>query len=180
VSDWSQQYPDAAEEIDPALPTPKGVALSTAVYFDSDHAHDKVTRRSVTGVISYVGSTPVDWFSKRQVSIETSSYSAEFCAGRTAAEEAISLRYMLRCLGVPLKGRTFLCGDNESMLVSCTTPESKLNKKHVAIAYHKLRECAAAGIINPVKVHTSVNRADILTKALPRGEHVQKSQQILI
>ena len=105
---WLEKYPNASEEIDEGLPEPRGKPLSTTVYFDSDHAHDQVTRRSVLGVISFVGSTPISWKSKRQGTIKASSYSAEFCAVRVASKEAIALRYMLRSLGVPVLGATSL------------------------------------------------------------------------
>ena len=51
---WLENYPDAMEEIDEGLPEPWGEPLRTPVYFDSDHAHDQVTRSSVSGVISFV------------------------------------------------------------------------------------------------------------------------------
>ena len=120
-------------------------------------------------MIFFVGSTPISWTSKRQGTIESSSYSAEFCAGQVASEEAIAIRYMLRSLGVPMLGATALCGDNLGMIMSSTNPDLELKKKHVAISFHKLRECAAAGIINLIKVCTMVNRADILTKGTSAG-----------
>ena len=166
---WPEKYPDATEEIDEGLPEPRGKPISTTVYFDSDHAHDQVTRRSVSGVISFVGSTPISWTIKRQGTIKSSSYSAEFCAGRVASEEAIAIRYMLRSLGVPVRGATALCGDNLGMIMSSTNPDSVLKKKHVAISFHKLQECSAAGIVNPIKVCTTVNRADIFTKGTSAG-----------
>ena len=140
------------EEIDKVLPEPRGEPIYTTVYFDSDHAHDLVTRRSVLGVIAFVGSTPISWTSKRQGTIESSSYSAEFCAGRLACEEAIAIRYMLRSLGVPVLGATALCGDNLGMIMSSTNPDSELKKKNVATSLHKIWECAAAGIVNLIKV----------------------------
>ena len=63
-----------------------GRPVSTEVYFDSDHAHDQVTRRSVSGVLCFVGLTPINWNGKRQGTIKISSYSVEFCAGRVAKE----------------------------------------------------------------------------------------------
>ena len=73
--------------------------METAILVDSDHAHDLKTRRSVTGLLAFVGSTPVMWMSKRQGAIASSTYAAEFSALRTATEEAKSLHNMLRCLG---------------------------------------------------------------------------------
>ena len=55
------------------------------------------------------------------------------------------------------------------MIISITNPDSELKKKHVAISYHKLRECAAAKIVNPIKVCTTVNRANIFTKGVSVG-----------
>ena len=71
---------------------------------------------------------------------------------------------MFRSLGVPMLVATALCGDNLGMIISSTNPDSELKKKHVAISFFKLRECAAAGIVNLIKVRTTVNRSNILTK----------------
>ena len=38
-------YPDAAEELDANLPTPLVEEISITFFVDSDHGHDKVTRR---------------------------------------------------------------------------------------------------------------------------------------
>ena len=84
-------------------------------------------------------------------------------------EEAMSIRYMLRSLGVPVIGATALCGDNLGMTMLSTNPYSELKKKHVAISFHKLWECAAAGIVNLIKVCTTVNISDILTKGTSDG-----------
>ena len=76
---------------------------------------------------------------------------------------------MLSSLGVPVKFDTALCGDNLGMIICCTNPDSELKKKHVHISYYKLQECAAAGIVNPIKVCTTVNRTDIFTEGVLVG-----------
>ena len=168
--EWQEYYPDAEEELDPKRPAPlKTKPLTTTVYFDSNHAHDKVTRRSVSGVIAYIGNCPVAWMSKHQGAIATSTYSAELCAARQGAEEAINLRYMLRSLGVPLQGRTLLIGDNLSCLISTSKPGTPCKNKSSSIAYHYVRECNAAGIIDIKKIHTDFNLSDVFTKALGKG-----------
>jgi hypothetical protein len=159
-------YPDAAEELDTRLPIPLIDELEVTTFVDSDHAHDKVTRRSITGLLITVGRTPVFFMSKRQGAIETSTYGAEFCAMRTAVEEVQAVRYMLRCLGVKVMHASLICGDNMGVIQNCTISDSLLKKKHVAIAYHKTRESAAAGMVHPIKIRTEHNFADILTKAV--------------
>ena len=159
-------YPDAVEAIDANLPAALIDELAITVFVDSDHAHDKVTRRSVTGIIILVGRTPVFYQAKRQGSVETSTYSAEFNAMRMAVEETIAIRYMLRCLGVRVEHATNLFGDNLGVIQNATIKESLLKKKHVAISYHRVREATAAFVVRPIKIHTSNNFADALTKSL--------------
>ena len=141
---------------------------------DSDHAYDKKTRRSITGVIGFVGSTPVTWYSRRQGSIASSTYAAEFSALCTATEEAVSLRYMLRCLGcnVPVNGHcpTKVFGDNLSVIQNSSNPAADLSKKHVAISFHAVREAVAAGIVEPYWLRGKWNMSDIMTKQIPTTE----------
>jgi hypothetical protein len=169
---WQDYYHGAAEELDPNHPrTGKNTgfkSLDTTVYFDSNFAHDEVTRRSVTGTITFVGNTPVAWTSRRQGAIATSTYGAELCAAKIGTEEAISIRCILRSFGVPIKGKTKLLGDNLGSLISVTTPGSPCKKKACSIAYHYVRECNAAGIIDVYKVHTDFNLSDAFTKALAK------------
>ena len=77
---------------------------------------------------------------------------------------------MLRSLGVPVKGATEICGYNLVIIISCTNPDLELKKKHVAISYHKLRESAAAEIVNPLNVCATVKQSDILTKGVSAGK----------
>ena len=163
-ADFEDQYRYAKEEIDPGFPEPKGKPLATTIFVDSDHAHDTVTRRSITGILVVVGSTPVSWMSKRQGAVATSTYSAEFCAMRTAAEEAISIRYMLRSLGVPVVEPTKVFGDNLGVIQNASCQDAILQKKHVAIAFHRVWECVAAKIIAPYHIGGKDNFANIFTK----------------
>ncbi len=90
---------------------------------------------------------------------------------RTAVEEVMSVRYMLRCLGVKVTRPTYILGDNKSVILNATIPSSLLKKKHVAIAYHMTREASAAGICHPLKTKGTWNFSDVCTKAQVRKVH---------
>ena len=90
-------------------------------------------------------------------------------------EQAISMRYMLIYLGVHMRVITDLCGDNLGIIISSTNPELELKNKHVTISYHKLREIAAAGTFNPIKVCMPVNQYDILKSITSVGTLVSLS-----
>ena len=163
---FEDTYTDAAEEIDTMVPVPMIDELEITVFDDSDHAHNRTTRRSITVLLILIGRTPVFFSSKRQGAIATSTYGAEFCAMRSAVEEVQAIRYMLCCLGVKVRHTSLICGDNKGVIQNCTLPDSLLNKKHVPITYHMSREAATAGICHPIKIKSEHNFADILTKAV--------------
>ena len=98
--------------------------------------------------------------------METSTYGAELVAARIAVEMIMEFRYKARMMGITVEGPSVLLVDNEAVVKNTTLPSSTLKKKHNAIAYHKVREAVAAGIIQVAHVRTNKNVADILTKPL--------------
>ena len=61
--DWIELYPDAIKDIPPRMPKPTGQLATLTCYVDADHARDKVTTRSVTGIIILLNNTPIVWVS---------------------------------------------------------------------------------------------------------------------
>ena len=109
-------------------------------------------------------SAPIVWFSKKQNSIETSSFGSEFMALKTAVELLEGLRYKLRMMGVPIDGYCYTFVDNNSVVKNASCPESTLKKKSNSIAYHYTRAKSAADILRVDWVNTDLNASDILTK----------------
>jgi hypothetical protein len=167
VCDWSDFYPDAEEAIPHDAPMVRGNGVVTSCFVDADHAGCKATRRSHTGVILFVNKAPIMWYSKRQNTVETSTFGSEFCAMKTAIDMIEGLRYKLRMLGIPLIGATSVFCDNESVVKNSTAPESTLKKRHNAIAYHRAREAQAAGIIRVAWESGDTQIGDLLTKLMP-------------
>jgi hypothetical protein len=140
------------------MPEPRGKAVQIIVFVDASHGCDLLTRRSRKN------RAPIIWFSKKQNTVETSSFGSEFTALRTAIEMIKGLRYKLRMLGVPLDGHAHICVDNQSVVFNTTIPESTLKKKCNAISYHFVREAIASGIGKVSYEPTTSNKADMLTK----------------
>jgi hypothetical protein len=103
-SNWIGFNPDAGEETPKDLPPEKGPRVRMTFYVDADHAHDLVTRISITGILVFLNNTPIRWIYKRQKTVETSTYGSELVASRIATELILEIRYMLRSLGVALDG----------------------------------------------------------------------------
>ena len=70
-------YPDDAEEIPPDIyyPKVKPVIITTCV--DAYHAHDLENRRSVTEVLMFPNKNLIQYYNRRQNTMETSTYSSE-------------------------------------------------------------------------------------------------------
>ena len=76
------------------------------------------------------------WYSKRQNTVESTTFGSEFVAMRIAKDMAIALRYMLRMFGIPIDGPADVFCDNQGVVKNMSLPESVLSKKHNAINYH--------------------------------------------
>ncbi|KAG7370183.1 reverse transcriptase RNA-dependent DNA polymerase [Nitzschia inconspicua] len=167
--DWSNFYGDVKEALPLNMPKPRGKPLVMRLFVDSDHAADKLFRRSRTGFIIYLNSAPIIWYSKRQGTIETSVFGAEFVAMRTGFETARALRYKLRMMGIPVDEPVYCYGDNMSVIHNTQRPESTLKKKSNSICYHFCREAIAMGEAMTAHIRSEDNPADICTKLIPGG-----------
>lgn len=179
VQNMKDLYQDAQEDIPPNAPKPRGQPVQVNCFVDSDHAGDTVTRRSQSGILLYCNSAPILWHSKRQNTVEDSTFGSEFVAFRIASDLIISLRYKLRMFGIPIDGPAQVFCDNESVYKNAALASSKLKKKHNSICFHRVRECVASGILIPFKVSSANNLSDILTKSLPVHTRVRLRSMIM-
>jgi hypothetical protein len=77
-TDWKSMYGDVKEMIPSDTPVPRGKEVDFRLFVDSDHAGEHFTRRSRTGFVIYLNMAPIVWFSKRQPTVESSVFGAEF------------------------------------------------------------------------------------------------------
>jgi hypothetical protein len=158
---WEEFYPDAEDVLPPGMPEPLGN--------NANHAGNLATRRSHTGILIYVNNAPIVWFSKRQNTVESSSFGSEFVALRIVTDMISALLYKLRMMGIPVIGPARVYCDNKSVVTNATDPASVLNKRHNAICYHRVREAQAAGIIYVSWIPGQENLADLFTKTTMSG-----------
>ena len=150
-------YPEACEELPHNIPEPRGEPIQLNVFVDADHAGDRVTRRSQTGIFIWGNLSPISWYSKKQNTVESSTFGSDYVALRIETEMVISFCYKLRMFGVPVGDPAQIFCDNESVVTGSSVPESTLKKKHLSVSYHRIRESVAAGIILVFKEHPSSN-----------------------
>ena len=125
---------------------------------------------SVTGILHFVNKCPIDWYSKKQGTVET-----EANAARTAVEQIIDLRGTLHYMGVPLRDSSYMFGDNKTVIDSGSLPHAKLHKRHTMLSYHCICEAIASGMVKFFHIPSEINPADILRK---RWGHQQIWKQL--
>ena len=167
VSWISSIYGSVQEELPYNMPTPKALLVRTTTNVDANLMHCLVTGRSLTGILHFVNQCPVDWFSKKQNTMECATFGSEFVAARIAIDQLIDLKYTLWMFGAPLDGLGWMFGDNESVITNSTIPSSTLKKLHNALSYHRIRKACAAGVMWFIHTPGKTNVADVLTKYLP-------------
>ena len=168
AEDFKEYYHDAYEELPHDMPRPRGRPVVTTAFVDASHAANRKTRKSHTGYIIFVNWAPILWYSKRQQTVEGSTFSSEFIAMKTCVEAIVHLRYKLRMFGIPMPDghATNIFCDNESVVKNASQVESTLNKKHNSLAYHYCRWATAAGIITTSWIDGEENLSDAMTKRL--------------
>ncbi len=76
----------------------------------------------------------------------------------------MKLRLTLRYLGVNIREKSYMFGDNESVVKAASRIDGRTNKRHVMLSFHRVREAIASGMILFSFIPGSKNPADILSK----------------
>lgn len=171
--DWREFYGEVEEELPAHMPEPLGNPVVINYFVDANHAGNVITRRSHTGILMYINNAPILCYSKKQNTVESSTFGSELVALRIAKDMIIAMRIKLRMFGVPIRGFAYVHCDNNGVVKNTSIPESTLHKKHNSINYHSVREAVATDILRIGKEDTESNLADLFTKSLS-GERRMK------
>jgi Reverse transcriptase (RNA-dependent DNA polymerase) len=149
------------------------------LYNAEDH-QDPVCVKSRTGYCITLGSCPVLWVSKLQTEIALSTVEAEYIALSQSIRDLLPMRRLLQGIGSKLNLdfskpailHSTVFEDNNGALSLATAPKINPRTKHIAVKYHHFRESVGEdkGVLI-VKIDTKEQKADVLTKGLPKETH---------
>ena len=179
--DWYYTVYGHVQEIIPnSCPKPLGKSVTTTTTLEANLLHCLTTGASLTACLHFCSQTPTDWYSKKQATVEMATYGSVFVAAKTATEQIMDLRYTHRYLGVPIKSKSYMLGDNRSVVTSTTLPHSTLSKRHNILAFHRVREAIAAKIIDFHWIQSEYNLSDMLSKHWEHNKIFPIIQKLLI
>uniref|UniRef100_A0A2N9GGA2 Reverse transcriptase Ty1/copia-type domain-containing protein n=1 Tax=Fagus sylvatica TaxID=28930 RepID=A0A2N9GGA2_FAGSY len=141
---------------------------SLIAYADADWAGDPIDRRSTSGYVVFLGSTPITWVSKKQCTVSRSSTEAEYWSLASATAEVFWIRMVLKDLGLFLPNPPILWCDNLSALALASNPVFHARTKHIEVDYHFIREKVVhRDVVVEVYLHYRISLLTSSTKCLP-------------
>ena len=138
-------------------------------YADSDWAQDPERRRSTSGYVVLFNGAPISWYSGLQSVTALSSCEAEYISASELTRELVYLRGIAAFIRSPEPGPTTLFEDNEGAIHLVENPRHHRRSKHLEVKWHYIRGAQESGEIKIRKIHTDLNKADVLTKAATRA-----------
>ena len=147
-------------------------------FSDSDFAGSKTNRKSTGGSIFFLRG-PILWTAKSQSTVALSTAQAEYMAVSDSVREAIWLRNLYADITNVYESRSTALTplplpigcDNQSALKVLETGIIRQQMKHVDVKYHHAHDEQNKGTVKFSYVPSTINVADILTKALPAARH---------
>jgi hypothetical protein len=67
-------------------------------------------------------------------------------------------------LSIPIQEKSYIFGDNKTIIDTSSTPHAKLHKSHNALSFHHVREAVASRDVTIFHLPGKYNPADILSK----------------
>ncbi|MBW0524546.1 hypothetical protein O181_064261 [Austropuccinia psidii MF-1] len=148
-----------------------GSSLSLKTFSNADYTNCKETRKSMTGYMTMIFNSCINWKSKKQSTISTSSceakYKAQFEGGKDFLWTALLLEDLRININYPLQ----LNGDNQGAIALAKNPQINKQTKHFNTIFHWIQEMMMKKKINIMYIPMQQIPADRLNKALPRPAH---------
>ena len=139
------------------------------LFVDSDFASKATDRRSVSDAGVMFAGACVMYLCRTQTSVALSLMEAEYVAMADGMKEAIFLRYLWSFIFPDRDvGCTLIHEDNVSAIHLAYSPVTTPNSKHIDIRHHSIRKRVERGELKVVHVRSDLQRADFLTKPLPK------------
>nr|GEW80271.1 zinc finger, CCHC-type [Tanacetum cinerariifolium] len=147
-------------------------------FSDSSYGVNTQEGKGTTGIIFYYGDSPISWSTQKQATVALSSCESEFIAATAAATQALWLKRLLSRLTHSEEEKITIMVDNKSAIQLMKNPVFHGRSKHIDTKYHFIRECVKRDDIQVEFVSGEYQKADILTKALPKIKFLTMRQLI--
>ena len=112
------------------MPEPRIKSVTITAFVNSWHASDNRTRRPRIWYFIFLNRAPIIFYSKRQSTVESITFSSEFIGMKTRTEHTIGLGLRLKMFGIDIYGTAIMLNYSKSAVNNNSKNEYTLNKKH--------------------------------------------------
>ena len=151
-----------------------------SIYSDADFANAK-DRKSVSGNVHYLGSSPISWHSKKQSVVALSTTEAEYISATNATQHTNWLQNLLREIKITPQTPSPHFIDNRYAIIIAENKAPTKRRKYIDIRHNFLQHHIAQERIDLHRIPNCDMTAEILTKPLQRErfETLRKRLQIV-
>ena len=142
-----------------------GAQLDLRSFTDSDWVGDGNDRKSTLGFVFMIGSVPICWSSKKQVTLTLSSIEVEYRGVVNAAIQEVWLHGILTEFEIQNSPTTDIYCDNQSTIKISSDHVLKQRTKHIEVHMHYIRELVHDRTITLHYFPIEDQIADIFTKS---------------
>ena len=144
-------------------------------YYDSSSKKDPKDSHSQYGYVIFMCGGPILWSSKKHSHAGRSTTDDEYMALGHATTAVMWLRSLLTELGFQdwVSAPTAMMGDNDQTTNIANEDYISQATRYFRLEYHFCKECKESGDIQPLRVATTDNYSDLLTKCLA-GPQIEK------
>ena len=140
-------------------------------YTDASWGNELTDRKSTTGTVVKYNGNVINWLSKKQPTVATSTTEAEYMALGAATKEVLWYRTWIKEVFnqdiVPV-----IYGDNQSSIHLSKNDSNHQRTKHIDITHHFIRDHLQSNHIVIKWIPTAEQQADLLTKMMPTKQFV--------
>jgi hypothetical protein len=155
------------------------IAETLMAMTDSDYAADARHRRSISGSAVLLFGAVIDFKTRVQPTVSLSSCEAELIALCGTAKRVKHIRNILKGIGIKqLKATPIYC-DNEGAKKVATATGTTKRLRHVDIQYFAVQQWQRNEELEVMKIHTTVNAADLMTKGLQKKLHERHTDRMM-
>eukprot|EP00253_Pinus_taeda_P012031 PITA_12031 len=127
-----------------------------------------IDHKSTSGYSLNLGSGPICWSSKKQVSIALSSAEAEYRGAVNITIQALWLQHFLTELGVQFHQPIVIWCDNHNTLKFCRDPVQWQQTKHIEIHMHYIKDLVHVRVIDLQFCPSTEQTVDIFTRTFTK------------
>jgi hypothetical protein len=147
-------------------------------YSDSNWAMDIRHRRSISGMVLFLGGAVIAWKTRVQPTVSLSTTESEFLAASDSGRLALFIRAVMTELGKSQLQASIIYEDNDACVKVADSSAPTRQMRHIAIRDFTLQDWTERDLVTLVSCPSNANAYDMFTKQVGKILFARHTDQI--